>query len=215
MRRVLALSLLMLLSVAGAFALDGAAPFGRLALSLGLPSLAAPLLEDPLWKGVALYRQGRFNEAVAALREAGPPGLYDRGNALAFAGRFGEAVEVYDAHIYRLPYDEDARVNRALVAGMIEIVGEANAVENGMSDVLTAGEQTVEEVKKGLTLEEAFARWQENVGREHDGQSIVASRQWLATLTDEPGRYIKLRIAAEHKRRIDGGTAMAPGSSPW
>ena len=134
MKRLLALSFLILLTASGAIALDGPAPFGRLALSLGYPSLAAPLLDDPFWKGVAFYRQGRYEEAVAALRAAGPAGYYNRGNALARIGRFNEAIEVYDAHIYRAPHDDDAHVNRTLIVDLAGVVGEGRLADAGMTD---------------------------------------------------------------------------------
>ena len=59
MRRLL-LACTVLLLVAFAGLAGGSAPFGRVALSFGLPKLAAPLLRDPLWRGVAHYRAGAF-----------------------------------------------------------------------------------------------------------------------------------------------------------
>ena len=48
-----------------------------------------------------------------------------------------------------------------------------------------------------------------------DRQSIRAGAQWLAALPDDPGRYLDLRIAAEHRRRIETGTAVWQGGDPW
>jgi Ca-activated chloride channel family protein len=211
MRSLLAASLFLALTATGAVALDGFAPFGRLALSFGYPSIAAPLLTDPHWRGVALYRLGRYDEAVTAFRAAGVRGYYDRGSALAQVGRYREAVEVYDAHIYRIPQDEDARINRALISDMIAVVGEGRALETGMSDALAPGEESavIDEIAAALS------RWENNGLRTFTGELVMANRQWLATLADEPGRYLKLRLAAEHERRLELGTALAPASDPW
>lgn len=214
MKRLLALSFLILLTASGAIALDGPAPFGRLALSLGYPSLAAPLLDDPFWKGVAFYRQGRYEEAVAALRAAGPAGYYNRGNALARIGRFNEAIEVYDAHIYRVPHDDDAHVNRTLIVDLAGVVGEGRLADAGMTDALVAGQQA-EETEKIDEMAEAWKRWRENGRRSFADQAVIASPQWLTTLPDEPGLYLKLRLAAEQKQRFERGTAVAPESDPW
>lgn len=214
MRRKLALAILILLTGAAAIALDGLAPFGRLALSFGYPSLAAPLLEDPHWKGIALYRQGRYAEAVTALRAAGPRGYYERGNALAQAGRFTEAIEVYDAHIYRVPNDDDAHFNRSLIVDLAGVVGEGRLAVDGMTKGLVTGGQT-EEAEKLDAMTEAWNRWRQSGRRTFADQAVIASRQWLTTLPDEPGRYLKLRLAAEHKRRFDARIGMAPAADPW
>lgn len=214
MRRKLALAILILLTGAAAIALDGLAPFGRLALSFGYPALAEPLLDDPHWKGIALYRQGRYEEAVAALRAAGPSGYYERGNALAQAGRFNEAIEVYDAHIYRVPNDDDAHFNRTLIVDFVGVVGEGRLSADGMTKGLVTGGQT-EVAEKLDAMTEAWNRWRQSGRRTFADQAVVASRQWLTTLPDEPGRYLKLRLAAEHKRRFDARIGMAPAADPW
>lgn len=214
MRRLFILLLLIFLTGSGAFMLDGPAPFGRLALSLGYPALAAELLDDPFWKGVARFREGRYDEAVASLRAAGPDGYYDRGNALAYAGRFNEAIEIYDAHIFRKPHDEDAQVNRDLIVDLAGVVGEWRLADAGASDALIAGDES-SETKEVDVMTEAWNRWRENGRRTFSDQSIIASRQWLTTLPDEPGLYLKLRLAAEYKQRLERGTAVAPESDPW
>ena len=53
-----------------------------------------------------------------------------------------------------------------------------------------------------------------DVRRSFEGQSIIASRQWLTTLTDDPGRYLKLRIAAEQRLRLETGLAVPAAEQP-
>lgn len=50
------------------------------------------------------------------------------------------------------------------------------------------------------------------MGKSWDAQAMAATRQWLATLADDPGRYLKSRIAAEHARRAELG--VSPGDDP-
>ena len=212
--------LLVLLAAGSALLIGGTAPFGRLALSLGLEGPAGRLLEDPLWRGVALYRSGAFEEAAEAFRLAGPRASFDRGNALAFAGRFDEAAAAYDAVIFRDPDDEEAHANRALIAPFTSrILGEARA--GGRTEA--AADAPAEEEAGLGSAPVATLRHEDIVpmlrklyrGTSFTGQSIIASRQWLASLPDEPGRYLKLRLAAEHQRRIAQGTAVAAGGDPW
>lgn len=208
---------LAVLSLGATLLLGGTAPFGRIALAVGQPALAVSLLEDPYWKGVALYRLGRFDEAVAAFRAAGQPAFYDRGNALAHAGRYAEAVALYDAVLFHAPEDEDARVNRALVDALIERddgewrAGGSIPAEGAQDDI--GAETTTESAMKSTSAEEEEEpRYR---GPLYSGKLVAASREWLATLADEPGRYLKLRIAAEHKKRLERGTEPQAGDDPW
>lgn len=85
--------------IAVAFALGGAAPFGRVALAIGLYPMAAKLFSDPDWQGVALYRAGVFDKAASAFERAG--NQYNLGNAYARTGQLAAALEAYDQAMAR------------------------------------------------------------------------------------------------------------------
>jgi len=53
------------------------------------------------------------------------------------------------------------------------------------------------------------------MGKPVDMESVQVDRQWLQTLSDDPGRLLKLRLAAEHNRRVDAGTAPPITGDPW
>lgn len=62
------------------------------------------------------YRAGRFDEASQAWRTLpGADAAYNRGNALARAGRLEEALQAYDEALRRQPGMGDAIANRAVV----------------------------------------------------------------------------------------------------
>ncbi len=216
--RLSAIWILMAVAGVAALGLGGTAPFGRLALTVGLSETAAVLLDDPWWRGTALYRADRFEEAAEAFRIAGPRASYNRGNALARAGRYREAVEAYDAVLYRAPKDQAARANRALVAALVtETEGEIRAGGR----ILAAGpaggaandgrEETATAAPARFTQQEMH----QMVAHVFAGQTVIASRQWLTTLPDQPGRYLKLRLEAEHERRRRQGLAAPSGTDPW
>lgn len=46
-------------------------------------------------------------------------------------------------------------------------------------------------------------------------ESGQATLQWLAAIPDDPGRFVRLRIAAERQRRLAAGTAVPLGGSQW
>lgn len=97
-----------------ALALFGPQMLGHALLSLGLASAAAPVFDDPAWKGAALYAAGRWNEAAEAFA-ADAASAYNLGNALARAGRYEEAIAAFDRALAAHPDDEDAAFNKALL----------------------------------------------------------------------------------------------------
>jgi Ca-activated chloride channel family protein len=78
--------------------------------------LADRLEPDSPWRALLLYRAGRYAEAEALFgRLDTADAHYNRGNALALAGRFEAALEAYAAALERSPGMRDAIQNRALV----------------------------------------------------------------------------------------------------
>jgi Ca-activated chloride channel homolog len=207
--------LVLALVAAAAACSAGSEPFGRMALAVGGPSLAARLLEDPAWQGVALYRSSHFAAADEAFRKAGSRVTFNRGNSLAKLGRYEEAVAYYDAALFRDPRDEDAQVNRAIVSALVPpTVGEHREGKGALPPgrEAAAGENGTPPTQAGSVIQPVdYERSKKPV----DAMSIAAGREWLATLADEPGQYLKLRIAAEHQRRTELGIAAPEANSPW
>jgi len=85
------------------------------------PERAARILDDPQWRGSALYRSGDYESAAEAFTRADVPQAgYNRGNALARAGKLEEALEAYNHVLAEQPGHEDARFNRDLVKQLLE-----------------------------------------------------------------------------------------------
>lgn len=84
-------------------------------------SEAADLFEDPEWKAASEYAAGRYQRAVETLDEVDSgDNAYNKGNALARSGRFGEALEQYDRALELDPDDQDALYNRKLVKRLLQ-----------------------------------------------------------------------------------------------
>lgn len=77
---------------------------------------ASELFEDPSWRAAAQYRSGQFESSAETLASAqSADGHYNRGNALARAGAFAEAIQSYDQALEIDPEHEDALFNRELL----------------------------------------------------------------------------------------------------
>ncbi|GEM_PF-3095548 len=89
---------------------------GWRALQKGEPHLAARLFHDPLWRGIALYRAGRYADAAAQFERLDSAlAHYNRGNALVRLGRLKAARKAYQAALERDPGLRDAGYNLELV----------------------------------------------------------------------------------------------------
>lgn len=86
------------------------------ALRAGDNQTAQRLARDPLRAGAAAYRAGDWDAAAAAFGKAdGAVAHYNRGNALAQAGRFDEALAAYDRALEIDPDMVAAKDNRARI----------------------------------------------------------------------------------------------------
>lgn len=93
---------------------------GRRAFEHGDYAQAAQLFDDPMWRGVALYRMGRYADAEQAFAMVqGAQSDFNQGNALAQQGRFKAAVARYRQALKARPDWPEARANLALVQKLI------------------------------------------------------------------------------------------------
>lgn len=212
-----------------AFLIGGSAPIGRVALSFGMPGLAARLFDNPRWQGVAHYRAGAFEAAAAAFAAADPEASYNRGNAEAQSGAYAAALEAYDlAQIQQSDVEAQANFDliRAFYAGtgidpdalvLFEkrtgVTAEA-PIARGSARAAGSGDE-VTNTGAALALAELQSHDQTGVRRVFDDAFIEASPRWLATLEDVPGAFLAARISHEHKRREKAGIGQAPEDTEW
>lgn len=108
-------------------------------LAAGHEAEAAERFTDPAWRAAARYQAGDYAGALRDLADlAGTEADYNRGNALARAGRLREALAAYDRALEADPGHADAAHNRALVE---QALARQAASPNG-SDQKGEGEDT-------------------------------------------------------------------------
>ena len=196
----------LLLAAAGfaALAVAGPAALGRVALMAGLPGVAAPLIADPAVKGVALYRAGKYREADEAFRAAGRGSTYNRGLSLAATGVYPLSRAYFDAVLFAAPGDSEARENRNVVNALIPpVTGKGN--ESGRISVKAIA------IPGGRPVEETII----GQGKRLDAGGLVADMGWLATFPDDPGAFLRMRLADEHRRRLSLGQIPPEEGDLW
>lgn len=106
-----------------------------------ITSRAADLWQRPdqrahaqIEQGVQAYRRGQFDAAAANFARAdSADAQYDRGNALAKAGKLQEAVAAYDAALKRQPRMPDAEANRRAVLAELKRKSPTSGKKDGSS----------------------------------------------------------------------------------
>jgi Ca-activated chloride channel family protein len=90
-------------------------------LDSGDSSGAQTLFDDPKWRASAAYKANNFDQASADFyTDDTATGHYNRGNALAKAGKLDDAIEAYDSALALEPNMEDAIANKSLVSQLKE-----------------------------------------------------------------------------------------------
>ena len=211
------------LLLGAAVVVDGTDPLGRLLVRIGLPDAGALLVADPADKGGALYRAERYGEAAKAFAEAGDS--YNLGLAEAWAGRYSAALAAWDRRLALDPADAEARANHAIVKGLLAGTefqpveqpedrnreGPAMPAEIGQGGARAASTgDAAADGRTGFSLPEVASSGIRRLPVTFDAQFVLANERWLTTLEDQPGRYLRARLAAEQKAREAAGTALPP-----
>ncbi len=85
-------------------------------LEQGDPKTAATLFQNQQWQGTANYQAGDFESAVNNFSQTDTADAhYNRGNALAKAGKLDDAIAAYDKALQQQPDMEDAQFNKQLL----------------------------------------------------------------------------------------------------
>lgn len=90
------------------------------ALSKGDTETAQERFNAPQWKASAAYRNKDFETAEQLYNNHSVDGHYNRGNALAKAGKLEEAIESYQQALSLSPEDDDTQFNKTLVEQLLQ-----------------------------------------------------------------------------------------------
>ncbi len=198
------------------------------ALERGDPAHAASVARDPRWKGSALYRSGQYEEAGESF-EHNDDGTahYNRGNALARAGRLREALDAYDMALETQPGHEDALHNRDLVARLMEQLrqqareqrqggesgGEGRRGDDQENQAAADREprdpmdqnQDPEDGRDQTSRDEARDSSPETARSPEDSpltaEEQQAMAQWLRRIPDDPGGLLRRKFRLEYSKR--------------
>ena len=148
---------------------------GRYAYDRKQFAAAADLFEDPMWKGVAAYRTGKYIEAAETFaRVPTAEGLFNMGNALVKGREYAQAVQAYEQALADDPEHKGAtrnlEITRAIIARLTRVRQQEDTGEQtelGADDYKfdnTSGEgKEIIITGQGKLQLESAAQWMRNV----------------------------------------------------
>ncbi len=189
--------------------ISGPASWGRLPFWSGLPG-AGMVLSTNAAKGLALYRSGDFEAADALFEKAGRGQTFNRALTLAATGDHALSQAYFDAVLFANPADAEARRLRDLVSAMAprtrgDSVAPGRIAGRGG---LSSGDGQNPQNGWPTTPD---PEWQRKV----TARGFAASEEWLDTLSDDPGEFLRLRLEKEHERRTSLGLIRPEEGASW
>ncbi len=155
---------------------------------------AAKQFADPMWRGVALFSEGEFEEAAGVF--AGydtAEGAFNQGNALVMLGKYEEAADRYARALELRPDWEAAIANRDIALGRAEALkregGDMTGGEMGADEIVftegkappSAGEEQIEDGQKSSDAE--------------------VRAMWLRQVQTKPADFLRAKFAYQHATR--------------
>ncbi len=200
--------------------------------------LAASLFESSAWSGAANYRSKNYESAIAAFSSINTAdGNYNRGNALALAGSYPEAIAAYETALSLEPNHEDALSNKAVIEKLLEQQeSEKGEQQEGDSQDNQSEQNSQNESEQQETSEQQDQQSQEGnqdqqeqqqnqppeeqEGSESNSEQNTPSEssneeleeqqsleQWLRRIEDDPGELLRRKFRYQYRQRQLNGTA--------
>jgi Ca-activated chloride channel family protein len=153
------------------------------------PTEAARVLETPGWRGAARYREGDFAAAAEAFADQpGAIGHYNRGNALAKAGKLEQALAAYQQALADNPQMEDARFNHDLVQELLEQQQQGGQDQSSsQNDQNRASEQNQNQQNRGTDRDGQGEQNQDASPGQQQGQQGQDSQPSGSSQSSDPG----------------------------
>ena len=157
-------------------------------------SEAAEYFADPLWKGIALFKQGEFKNAAGVF--AGydtAESAFNHGNALVMQGKYEGAAERYARALELSPEWEDARINREIA------LARAAMLKREGGD-MTGGMLEADEIvfSKGKSPPSAGEEQIEGGKKISDAEQRAV---WLRHVQTKPADFLQAKFAYQHAMR--------------
>ena len=155
---------------------------------------AAERFADPMWKGVAFFRAGEFEQAQAVFAGLdSAEAHYNRANCLVMLGKYQDAIASYDRALERRPGWTAAEENRAIATARAERMKQEGG-EMGQQEI-GADEIVFDKKKPGGQETE--------ITTEQAADSTSMQALWLRRVQTRPADFLKAKFAYQQMLEKD------------
>lgn len=152
---------------------------------------AATRFADPMWRGIALFRQGDFEQAASLFAGYDTANAaFAQGNALVMQGKYQAAIDRYARALQLQPEWEDASTNLEIASARAEMLKQEGG--EGTGGKLGADEIVFEQGKASPSA----ADEQVEAGQETD--SVEQQAIWLRQVQTRPADFLRAKFAHQY-----------------
>ena len=151
-------------------------------------SAAAENFADPMWQGIALFRQGEFEHSAGTFAgDDTAESAFNQGNALVMQGNYEGAAERYTRALELKPGWEDATINREIALARAEMLKQEGGDMTG--GMLEADEIVFSEGKSPPSAGEEQTDGGEKI-RDAEQRAV-----WLRHVQTKPADFLRAKFA--------------------
>ena len=174
---------------------------GRIAMARKDYAKAADVFDDPMQRGIALYRAGKFKEAAAAFgQDDSAAALYNRANALVMLGNYDEAMAGYRKALDLKPGWQEASDNLELAREREKRLHPPNEGDEG-----TGGELPPDKIVFDKQAANAPEDQKETVaGGEQRLSDAELRAMWLRRVQTRPADFLRAKFAYQAAQQEPG-----------
>lgn len=165
---------------------------------------ASDMLEDPYRRGVALYRAGKYADAIASFANStSNPSIYDMGNSYFQERNYQDAAASYRKVLETDPDNEDAKHNLKLAEEMMKNKsgGGGGGGENQQQNQNEQGKSQSENKEQSEQQQQPQSKSEAELDR------------MLREIQGDPGELLKKRVEQQDREAIKG--KYVSKLSPW
>ncbi|RYD27726.1 MAG: hypothetical protein EOP86_24120 [Verrucomicrobiaceae bacterium] len=152
---------------------------------------AARVYLDPLRRGIALYREGDFKDAVAEFEKVpGATGAYNAGNANVMQGRYDAAIANYDRALGFRHGWKEAEENKQLAIARRDAMTLSDEDREEEATEAYDPDKIVQDLKG---QDKSKEQEQKPMTGEVDDAALQAT--WLRKVRTTPGQFLKAKFA--------------------
>lgn len=167
---------------------------GRIAYQRKDYDAAANAFLDPLWKGWALYRFGRYQEAAQTLArvETADAALL-QGMAHIKAREYREGIAAFETALKRQPDYPEAMANLKTAREILAYVEEAREQSDTGENTGPGADEVVFDNKD--------ARGEDTTTRGSEQETMLSADQWMNTVDTGTSDFLRQRFAVEAREQ--------------